>query len=112
MTATTSRALLCVLMAVLIVIVGLAAPVAAADGDLDPTFDTDGKVITDFLIPVTPDLSVSGIDGATAIALQADGKIVTAGFTTVADTFDLILAFVRYNPDGSLDPTFGTGGRH
>ena len=74
---------------------------AAADGDLDSTFGSGGKVITDF----------SGrSNGATAIAMQADGKIVVAGDTLTA-TGPPDFAVARYNSDGSLDATFGTGGR-
>src|SRR5215213_1907155 len=44
--------------------------VVAGDGDLDPTFGSGGKVVTDF----------SGrTDFGLAVALQADGKIVVAG---------------------------------
>jgi uncharacterized delta-60 repeat protein len=39
--------------------------------------------------------------------LQPNGKIIVVG-ESYADTSDI--ALVRYNPDGSLDPTFGTGG--
>jgi Domain of unknown function (DUF5122) beta-propeller len=37
------------------------------------------------------------------------GKLVAAGFGTVGSTGTFALA--RYRRDGSLDPTFGTGGR-
>lgn len=40
-------------------------------GDLDPTFDGDGKVITDF----------GGTEYLGGVAMQADGKIVAAGQT-------------------------------
>jgi len=43
-------------------------------------------------------------DGITDIALQPDGKIVAVGVT------DQDAALARYLPDGTLDPTFGTGG--
>jgi uncharacterized delta-60 repeat protein len=48
-------------------------------------------------------------DGANAVAVQPDGKIVAAGFaqTTPID-FDFALA--RYNPDGTLDHSFGANG--
>jgi uncharacterized delta-60 repeat protein len=59
---------------------------------LDPTFDTDGKVTTDF----------GGND--TGMAIQPDGKIVMVG----GSTSDFVLA--RYNTNGSLDTTFGTNG--
>ncbi|MBA2434942.1 MAG: hypothetical protein H0V54_07660, partial [Chthoniobacterales bacterium] len=70
------------------------------DGDLDPTFGTNGKVTTDF---------GTIIDEARAVAVQPDGKIVTAGATVGGNFFDFALA--RYNTDGSLDITFGTGGK-
>jgi uncharacterized delta-60 repeat protein len=72
------------------------------DGSLDPTFGIGGRVLTDF----------SGLfDRVNAVSLQPDGNIVAAGGT--ADTggsgFDFALA--RYLPDGTPDPTFGTGGK-
>ncbi len=64
------------------------------DGDLDPSFGTNGWVRTDLL----------GEDQAAAIAIQPDGKILLAG-TAVSD-----FALVRYTVDGVLDSTFGVGG--
>ncbi|HLL16743.1 MAG TPA: Calx-beta domain-containing protein [Pyrinomonadaceae bacterium] len=74
----------------------LVATAQNTPGALDPTFDTDGKVVTSF---------PKGLDIARDVALQADGKIVVAG----SSGSDFALA--RYNADGSLDTTFGTGGR-
>ncbi|MER6352930.1 delta-60 repeat domain-containing protein, partial [Streptomyces sp. NPDC001634] len=71
----------------------------AAPGDLDPTFGTGGKVLTDF----------GGTDFATAV--QADGKIIAVGQSDGASAGDFDFALARYNTDGSLDPTFGTGGK-
>ena len=80
----------------------LALPLAArADpGDLDPSFGAGGQVTTPIL---------SGYDGASALVVQPDGKLVAAGHAYNAnnDTF----ALVRYNADGSLDGNFGTGGK-
>ncbi len=73
------------------------------DGRLDSTFGGDGRVTTDF----TPDS-----DWATAVAIQADGKIVAAGQS--GEDFsgaNTMFAVVRYNPDGSRDATFGERGR-
>lgn len=70
------------------------------DGTLDPSFDGDGKVTTDF---------AGRSDGALAVAVQGDGKIVVAGVATPVGTADF--AVVRYNTNGSLDPTFGVGGK-
>ena len=67
------------------------------DGNLDPTFGSAGKVITSFF---------QGADRALSIALQSTGKIVVAG-TANGVAFGLM----RYNPDGSLDTSFGTGAK-
>ena len=68
-----------------------------ADGSLDTSFDTDGKVITDF----------NGlVDGASGVVVQADGKILVAGTTWVPGN-NSDFGLVRYNVDGSLDTTFG-----
>jgi len=75
----------------------------AVDGDLDPTFGTDGKVLIDF------DHST---DIANAVAIQADGKFVVVGTTYQDNDFsDEDFAVARYNPDGTLDETFGVGGK-
>ena len=75
------------------------APVAYGAGELDPTFDGDGRVLTD----------LGGNDVVRAIAIQADGKIVAAGVGSSGRNDDFALA--RYNPDGSLDPSFDGDGR-
>jgi uncharacterized delta-60 repeat protein len=71
------------------------------DGDLDPTFSGDGKVKTNF----GPD-----IDRANAVAIQEDGMIVAAGMAE-GDPFDPTFALARYESDGGLDGSFGTGGK-
>jgi len=77
--------------------------VLAVDGDLDPTFGTDGKVLTDF------DHST---DIAYAVAVQTDGKLVVVGTTYRDNDFsNEDFAVARYNPDGTLDKTFGVGGK-
>jgi uncharacterized delta-60 repeat protein len=51
-----------------------------------------------------------GDDGsAHGVAVQPDGKIVAAGNAVGTTTFDFAVA--RYNPDGSVDTSFGNGGR-
>jgi len=82
------------------VLLCLTSAAQAADGDLDPTFGSGGKVLTDFGSPG---------DVAFAVASQADGKVVAAGISDAAGSFDFALA--RYNPDGSLDASFGSGGK-
>jgi uncharacterized delta-60 repeat protein/uncharacterized repeat protein (TIGR02543 family) len=70
-----------------------------ADGTLDSSFGTGGKVITD---------SNGNGDYAYAVAIQEDGKIVVAGNGNNGQDRDFIL--VRYNIDGSPDTDFGTDG--
>ena len=71
------------------------------DGAVDATFGNGGKVTTDI---------AGGSDQAFAVALQADGKIVVAGSNDVSPK-GKSFALVRYNADGSLDTTFGNGGK-
>jgi len=73
------------------------------NGSLDPSFGTGGLVKTNFVAP--PQRAIPR-----AVALQVDGKIVVGGTAGTIDT-NAKLAIARYNPDGSLDPTFGTGGK-
>ena len=70
------------------------------NGSLDTTFDTDGKVTTNF--------GNNFQDQAYSIALQTDGKIIVAG---VSLNIDRDFAIVRYNTNGSLDTTFDTDGK-
>ena len=91
------------------------------NGSLDTTFGTNGRVITDFN---------GSVDFASSIALQSDGRFVVAGVANGSLTNDLVpyvtiradnifvhsptssdFAVARYNPDGSLDLSFGTGGK-
>ena len=49
-----------------------------------------------------------GDDQSRSIALQSDGKIVVTGYSHNGTNTDFLV--VRYDSDGSLDATFGTGG--
>jgi len=69
-------------------------------GSLDVSFGNEGKVTTAI---------GTGVDQAEGLALQTDGKIVVSGAVQSGSVIDF--ALVRYNPDGSLDNTFGTGGK-
>jgi uncharacterized delta-60 repeat protein len=70
-----------------------------SDGSLDTGFDGDGKVITPF-----------GVNsGAIAVTIQQNQKIVAAGGSYNGTAVES--AMVRYNPDASLDTTFGIGGQ-
>jgi len=85
----------------------IASPAHATDGTLDTTFGTDGKVTTS--------ISNTGEDGdAASMAVQADGKILVAGYAEMTgDHSTYNFALVRYNDDGTLDEDFdgdtGTG---
>lgn len=72
-----------------------------ADGSLDPSFGTNGRVTTDF-----PGLAAV----ASSVLVQPDGKILVAGGAFPLFTFLGNMELVRYNPDGSLDASFGDGG--
>src|SRR6476619_6979419 len=53
----------------------------------------------------------AGSDTIYDMAEQADGKIVAAGMGTRPGSWDWDFQVQRYNPDGSLDTTFGHGDR-
>ncbi len=71
-----------------------------SDGSLDPTFDGDGKLTTSF---------INGFESAFDLSIQSDGKIIAVGVASNQTGGGVALA--RYNSDGSLDPSFGTGGK-
>ncbi len=73
-----------------------------SDGSLDGSFGPDGTVLTDFF---------GRAEHAFAAVLQPDGKIVAVGFTESNDQGGDDFALARYNTNGSLDPSFGSGGR-
>lgn len=73
-----------------------------ANGNLDPTFGTGGKVTTNFV--------GGGFDSANEVRIQPDGKIVAAGDSTLPTT-GLDFTVARYNTNGSLDTTFSGDGR-
>lgn len=72
------------------------------EGDLDGSFGSEGRVITDF--------GANG--GAAAVKLQPDGNIYVAGWKTIkrGSQPGEIFALSRYKPDGSIDTSFQNGG--
>jgi uncharacterized delta-60 repeat protein len=75
-----------------------------ATGSLDTSFDTDGKVISQF----------EADDGSEAfsIVVQNDQKLVVAGNSFDSyGTGNSIIAVARYNVDGSLDTSFDIDGK-
>jgi hypothetical protein len=69
---------------------------------LDTTFDNDGRATVGF--------PQGGYRRAQSVAIDAAGRIIVAGTVEfpMGGTRDFALA--RYNADGVLAPTFGTGG--
>jgi uncharacterized delta-60 repeat protein len=50
-------------------------------------------------------------DQARAVAIQPDGKILVAGWSDSLSSSAARASLARFNSDGSLDSTFGSGGR-
>jgi uncharacterized delta-60 repeat protein len=76
------------------------------NGSLDTTFGSGGIVTT----PIR-----AALDEGRAVAVQSDGKILVAGYSYAGapdpnypGTFDMAVA--RYNANGTLDTSFGSGG--
>ena len=71
------------------------------NGTLDTTFNSGGSI---------PGSDAQTFDSSPAfgvdVALQSDGKIVLTGFS-----LDFRFGLARYNTNGTLDSTFGTGGK-
>ena len=76
-----------------------------SNGTPDATFGTRGQVFTEF---GTAKQGFSFAQ-ASALAIQTDGKIVLAGQAYLGQDYDFALA--RYNVNGTLDTTFGSGGK-
>ncbi|MFC4453614.1 hypothetical protein [Deinococcus sonorensis] len=71
------------------------------DGSPDPAFSTDGLVTTSFS---------TGADNATSVLITDSGQVYAGGYTTRPDgTRDFALA--KYTAAGTLDATFGAGGK-
>ncbi len=94
------------------VAVGLADPAGLANTDFGiARYTPDGQPSPAFPVGgfVTTDVAGRG-DGANAVAVQPnDGKIVAAGFAQTSP-IDFDFALARYNPDGTLDRSFGANG--
>ncbi len=71
-----------------------------ADGTLDTSFNGDGRLTTDF---------GPGDDHSVSVSVQADGKILAAGYSFNGSNYDF--ALVRYNTDGTLDTGFSGDGK-
>lgn len=75
------------------------------DGTLDPTFGGDGTVTTDI------SHLYESLESANAVAIQGDGRILVAGTRQEENCCATSqVALARYDPDGSLDDSFGRTG--
>src|SRR5262249_41451569 len=72
-----------------------------ADGSIDSSFGAGGEVTTDFF---------HNSDEISSVVLLSDGSILTAGFAASNST-SRDFAIALYNRDGSLNTTFGIGGK-
>ena len=73
-------------------------------GLLDRSFGRDGRITTGFGVGTS-----SSVDGANAIVVQPDGRIVAVGYRI--DGGSRAFALARYSTNGALDPAFGVDGR-
>jgi len=104
---TIRRAATMVAALALLVCLG-AVPAAADPGSLDPGFGVRGIALIDF---------GPGVDTAAALAIQSDGKYIVAGTHQAWESGPdgmptrKYVTLARFNIDGTLDSTFGTGGK-
>jgi len=71
-----------------------------ANGSLDTSFGSGGAVTT----------AIGQNSLAEALVLQPDGKLVAAGYSDDGTAPGEVFALARYNPNGTLDTSFGSGG--
>ncbi len=77
-----------------------------ANGTLDSSFGQGGKVTTNFV-----GVQQGGVSNpAKVVLVQTDGKILVSGTASKCAKCGAHTALARYNPNGSLDTTFGSSG--
>ncbi|MCI0432100.1 MAG: hypothetical protein L0271_00430 [Gemmatimonadetes bacterium] len=87
----------------LVVLAGLNLARFNTDGSFDASFGTGGRVAVSF----------NGVFGEEAqdLVLQPDGRILVAGYTrTLQTTTNYDMAIRRFESNGTVDASFGTGG--
>lgn len=87
----------------LLVVRGLTLSRYNTNGSNDTTFGAGGHV--------TIVTNGGGLDEMKALALQSDGKIVVAGFTSLPTAFNQDWMVLRFNANGTADMSFGSGGK-
>lgn len=89
-----------VLLAIVVAgLVALPSVAQAAPGDLDSSFGTGGKTVTD----------LGGEDFGRDVVVDSSGRIVVVGDSELSDT-EQEAVVIRYTAAGALDPTFGGDG--
>jgi uncharacterized delta-60 repeat protein len=80
-----------------------------SNGTLDTGFGTNGVATTEFFSPPLQGAQ----EFADAVVVQPDGKILVAGSARQGQNkfAPIQAAIARFNPGGTLDTSFGTGGR-
>lgn len=89
-----------------------------ADGNLDSSFGSNGSTYVSYTPPITYDnyqcLFYNGGLGLANVLAQPDGKIVVVGNSGQCDQKNIshnAFSRARFNADGSLDSSFGSGGK-
>jgi uncharacterized delta-60 repeat protein len=72
-------------------------------GRPDTTFGTAGKTKIDF--------GSSKTDGAVGLVVQKDSKVVVSGYSGSVASLSMAAALARLRSNGTLDTTFGSGGK-
>ncbi len=72
-----------------------------AAGSLDNCWNGTGTVLT----------TIKGFDFGRSVNVLPDGKVIVVGSANTPGVAGIDLALVRYNPDGSLDSSFGNAGK-
>ena len=81
------------------------------DGSLDTSFGNGGAVTTNFTGQDDSGNMVHNHDEPHNLVIQPNGKIIVVGETYNSASSSPRFAIARYNTDGSLDASFGDGGR-
>ncbi|MGD9589667.1 MAG: FG-GAP-like repeat-containing protein [Pyrinomonadaceae bacterium] len=97
---------LCVSLAATLFVAAVPILANAAPGDLDTLFGIGGRILP---------LGAPVVSDAFSVAIQTDNKVLVAGverdFLSWPPSGSQRLVLTRYLPNGSLDLTFGQGGR-
>ncbi|MBI2341067.1 MAG: SBBP repeat-containing protein, partial [Deltaproteobacteria bacterium] len=81
-----------------------------ADGTPDTSFGTDGVLTTTADFADKNRWTAAGDDFIQGAAVDSQGRIVAAGYSTWAAGFSPMLVVWRFNADGTLDATFSDDG--